>query len=91
MLSAVPIVVTFNVLTGDTNGDSKVDFNDLLVLAKNYNGTAGKQWSDGDFNGDGLVNFDDLLSLAKRYNTSLPAPADATVVAPTRSRTSVSI
>jgi hypothetical protein len=54
---------------GDANRDGTVNFDDLLVLAKNYNGTA-RAWSQGDFTGDGVVNFDDLLVLAKNYNRS---------------------
>jgi hypothetical protein len=69
----------FFVLAGDVNRDRAVNFDDLLVLAKNYNGT-GKAWADGDLTGDGVVNFDDLLVLAKAYNNVLPAPV--AVVAP---------
>jgi hypothetical protein len=53
---------------GDANADSSVNFDDLLVLARNYNAT-GKTWSEGDFNYDRRVNFDDLLALARSYNT----------------------
>jgi hypothetical protein len=56
---------------GDANRDGTVNFDDLLILAKNYNGT-GRSWSQADFTGDGLVNFDDLLVLAKNYNRSIP-------------------
>jgi hypothetical protein len=63
----------FFVLAGDANGDRVVNFDDLLVLAKNYNGV-NETWADGDFNGDGVVNFDDLLVLAKNYNKVLDAP-----------------
>ncbi len=58
-------------LEGDTNLDRSVNFVDLLALARNYNPTAGKVWSDGDFNYDGLVNFTDLLTLARNYGLSL--------------------
>jgi ELWxxDGT repeat protein len=64
--------VTFFVLAGDANRDAVVNFDDLLVLAANYN-QGGRTFSQGDFNYDGTVNFDDLLILASRYNTSLPA------------------
>jgi T5SS/PEP-CTERM-associated repeat protein len=57
-------------LKGDTNLTGAVDFNDLLALAQNYNGT-GKHWFEGDFDYNGLVNFNDLLSLAQNYNLSL--------------------
>lgn len=57
-------------LFGDTNLDRVVDFDDLLALAQNYNGTE-KLWQQGDFNYDQSVNFDDLLQLAQRYGGSL--------------------
>jgi hypothetical protein len=65
----------FFILSGDANRDRAVDFNDLVLLAQNYNSTGGKLWTDGDFTGDGNVDFNDLVVLAQRYNTSLPAPA----------------
>ena len=68
-------LLDFYVLGGDANGDRKVDFNDLVSLAQNYNTTGGKTWVDGDFTGDGDVDFNDLVVLAQRYNTTLNAPA----------------
>jgi hypothetical protein len=71
--------MNFHVLAGDANRDKKVDFDDLLILASNYNST-GKTFSQANFNYDaaGSVNFDDLLILASRYNQSLAAgPAGA--------------
>jgi CubicO group peptidase (beta-lactamase class C family) len=59
-------------LAGDANRDNAVNFDDLLLLAANYNGT-GKLWSQGDFTADGRCNFDDLLLLASNYNMSLGA------------------
>jgi parallel beta-helix repeat protein len=56
-------------LAGDANGDGVVNFDDLLILSKNYNKT-GVTWSQGDFDGNGTVDFNDLLILAKHYNTS---------------------
>jgi ELWxxDGT repeat protein len=67
----------FYVLAGDANRDRIVNFDDLLILAKNYNGS-GRTYLEGDFTNDGVVNFDDLLILAKGYNgtlAALPAPA----------------
>ena len=72
-LAAAASIPTF-VLAGDVNRDRAVNFNDLLILARNYNGT-GKQWADGDLTGDGVVNFNDLLILARAYNTTLAAPS----------------
>jgi hypothetical protein len=65
------IVIDVNFLLGDATGDGAVNFDDLLVLAANYN-QSGRTTAQGDFNYDGAVNFDDLLILAARYNTSLP-------------------
>jgi len=57
---------------GDADLNGTVNFNDLLLLARNYNGS-GKSWFDGDFDYSGNVNFDDLLALARNYNTTAPA------------------
>jgi autotransporter-associated beta strand protein len=64
-------VVVQTTVGGDANLDKVVNFDDLLVLAKNYN-SANAYWSKGDFTYDGTVNFDDLLVLAKDYNQSMP-------------------
>jgi hypothetical protein len=73
---ATTVLVRYTRL-GDANLDGTVNFDDLLLLAKNYNGTpatlAPGWWSRGDFTYDGYVNFDDLLVLAKNYNAVLPA------------------
>jgi Bacterial Ig-like domain len=60
------------VLAGDADRNRTVNFNDLLVLAQNYNQT-GKTFSQGnfDYSADGLVGFNDLLLLAQRYNQSV--------------------
>jgi T5SS/PEP-CTERM-associated repeat protein/autotransporter-associated beta strand protein len=72
-VAAGDVLVAYT-LAGDANLDSKVDFEDLVRLAQNYN-TSGKFWSQGDFNYDGNVAFEDLVKLAQNYNTSLPAGA----------------
>ncbi|HEY7117150.1 MAG TPA: hypothetical protein VH475_11210, partial [Tepidisphaeraceae bacterium] len=69
----------FFILSGDANRDRAVDFNDLVVLAQNYNVTGGKLWADGDFTGDANVDFNDLVTLAQQYNTTLPPPVAAPV------------
>jgi hypothetical protein len=78
-----PNTLDFFVLKGDANRDRKVNFDDLLILASNYN-TSGKTFSQGNFNYNtgGNVNFDDLLILASNYNKSLPAAAPAPLAAP---------
>jgi autotransporter-associated beta strand protein len=54
----------------DINLDLSTNFDDLLLLAANYNGSGVKTWSNGDLTGDGMTNFDDLLILAANYNSS---------------------
>jgi rhamnogalacturonan endolyase len=70
----------FFVLAGDANRDRMVDFNDLLVLAQNYN-QSGLTFSDGnfDYSPEGIVGFSDLLLLAQRYNQSILATKPAAV------------
>jgi hypothetical protein len=71
----------FFVLAGDATRDRVVNFDDLLILAKNYNKTA-VTFAQGDMNYDGVVNFDDLLILAKAYNNAMPAPVPPPAPAP---------
>jgi hypothetical protein len=75
---------------GDADINGLVNFDDLLVLAKNYNavlptsGPGDNWWTRGDFTLDRIVNFDDLLVLAKNYNgvaTATPADLPADVAA----------
>jgi regulation of enolase protein 1 (concanavalin A-like superfamily) len=61
----VPVQFDFGIYAGDVNGDLKVNFDDLLVQARNY-GKSGN-YSQGDLDYNGVVNFDDLLILARRY------------------------
>jgi hypothetical protein len=63
---------TASTLPGDTNGDGKVNFSDLLILAQNYRKT-GASYSQGDFTGDGTVGFADLLILAQNYGRASAA------------------
>jgi hypothetical protein len=57
---------------GDANLDGQVNFNDLLILARNY-GKDSKSWFEGDFDYSGAVNFSDLLALAKNYGKPVPS------------------
>lgn len=59
---------------GDTNGDGKVDFQDLVVVAQNY-GSTGKTRAQGDVSGDGNVDFQDLVLIAQNYGKSVPTTA----------------
>jgi parallel beta-helix repeat protein len=63
--------LSFSFLAGDADHSGNVNFDDLLILAKNYNKT-GTSFLLGDFDYSGNVNFDDLLILAKAYNKVLP-------------------
>ncbi len=65
---------------GDVNGDCSVNFDDLLVLAANYNRSS-RTFDQGDLNVDGTVNFDDLLVLAANYNTNVGGSAEWTLAA----------
>ena len=69
---------------GDANGDGKVDFADLLILAQNY-GNTGATFAQGDFDGDGVVDFTDLLILAQNYDRSSTALA-VSAMSPGRKR-----
>ena len=62
-------VASAAILTGDANGDAKVDFNDYLVLESNYGQPGGL--AQGDFNGDGTVNFNDYLVLEANYGKTI--------------------
>ena len=57
-------------LPGDADLDGKVDFADVLIVARNY-GKGRATWADGDFNNDGSVGFDDLLIVARNYGKSI--------------------
>ena len=53
--------------TGDVNRDGTVDFNDFLILAKNFN----RETNDralGELDGDGRVTFLDFLLLAENFS-----------------------
>jgi len=69
-------------IPGDANGDGKVDFADLLILAQNYGKMPNETFSDGDFNNDGAVGFDDLLILAQNYGFGTTGTAASPVPEP---------
>lgn len=73
----------FFVLAGDANRDRVVNFSDLLIVARNYNGT-GKTYGDGDLNSDGAVSFADLLILARSYGKALAVPPTPAPMATTQ-------
>ena len=70
---AANVFADFSILGGDANNDARVDFNDLVLLARNFNQTQ-RVYSQGDFNYDGRVSFEDLVILARNFGKNLPAP-----------------
>ena len=58
-------------IAGDTNSDGMVNFQDFLVLARNFGRDTDAAFADGDFNCDGSVDFQDLWKLALNFGTSL--------------------
>lgn len=67
-------------LPGDANLDGKVDFTDLVTVARNYGAPLNPallNWYEGDFDGDAKVDFNDLVLLARHYGQTidnLPVP-----------------
>ncbi|MDA0816294.1 MAG: hypothetical protein O2946_01875 [Planctomycetota bacterium] len=55
---------------GDSTLDGLVDFNDILAMFPNYDGTGPFNWQQGDFNYDGLVNFDDIIAMFPNYGAA---------------------
>jgi formylglycine-generating enzyme len=53
-------------ISGDTNGDGKVDAADAVAVAAHW-GMSGMGVADGDFNGDGAVNAADASILAANW------------------------
>ncbi len=59
-------------LTGDFNGDGKVDFTDFVAFATNF----GKGSEDAgfdpkyDLNGNGAVDFPDFVNFAQQFGKS---------------------
>jgi hypothetical protein len=63
-------------ISGDANGDDRVDVGDLGILAANYGQNLQSEgipfpqwWGRGDFNSDGKVDVGDLGILAANYGT----------------------
>jgi len=63
-------------LPGDADADGKVDFADLVLVARHY-GMTNATWADGDFNIDASVGFDDLLIVARNYGKSISLTSTA--------------
>lgn len=71
---------SFHVMAGDANRNRVVNFDDLLIVASNYNASP-REFTQGDFDFSGRVDFSDLLVLAARYNFVLPGSAAPVSVA----------
>jgi hypothetical protein len=81
-VDASAVLVRFT-LAGDATLDGRVDFDDLVKLAQNYNVADGQRaWVNGDFDYDGDVDFEDLVKLAQNYNSRLPTDAAGLAGAP---------
>ena len=83
-VSYSPTAVTLSgfSLPGDANEDGKVDFTDLVILARNY-GKTGATWDQGDFDQDMKVDFGDLVALARNYGQNNLAAAQLAQLPPT--------
>lgn len=70
-LQMLELAYHYAMIPGDADRDGKVDFNDLVILARNYGLQTGATWDQGDFNNDGKVDFGDLVTLARHYGQDL--------------------
>jgi len=68
-------------LPGDADADGKVDFADLVLVARHY-GMTNATWADGDFNNDGSVGFDDLVIVARNYGKTIGGANAAAPLSP---------
>ena len=59
-------------VTGDVNGDSVVNIQDLVLVAGRF-GQTGQ--NDADVNGDGMVNIQDLVLVAGAFGNTAAAPS----------------
>lgn len=69
-------------IPGDADLDGKVDFADLLTVARNYGTTTGNSWQTGDFYGTGQVDFSDFLVVARHYGQSLGGAVSPALTVP---------
>jgi hypothetical protein len=81
-VNALQLVALNPSVVGDVNGDGIVDYQDLGIMAGNWNMTSGADLSMGDLNGDGAVDYQDLGIMAGNWNygvtatgTVVPEPA----------------
>jgi hypothetical protein len=64
-------------LTGDLNGDFRVNSADFFRLFAKFTTRSSGSFGQGDLNGDGIVDLPDLTLLSANYNRLLFAPADS--------------
>jgi hypothetical protein len=70
-----------NFIPGDSNGDGKVDIDDLSVLLTNFDKT-GMIWSQGDFDGRGTVDIADLSKVLTNFDKTVGASASGIKAVP---------
>ena len=70
LVATIDSTAVVRALPGDADLDGKVDFADLVIVARHY-GQHNATWADGDFNADGSVGFDDLVLLARNYGSTM--------------------
>jgi hypothetical protein len=63
-----------HILPGDATRDARVDFADLVILARNFNQSP-RLFTQGDFNYSGTVDFADLVILARNFNVVIAPPS----------------
>lgn len=64
-------------LSGDASLDGRVNFDDLLIVAKNYERTD-TIWQSADYDYNGVTAFDDLLEVAQAYGSTLLSSGEIT-------------
>ncbi|MDB5334104.1 MAG: hypothetical protein JWP03_5255 [Phycisphaerales bacterium] len=75
------LITQGKLLAGDANFDGHVDFNDFLILQRNF-GHADMHWSTGNFVGDPTIDFNDFLALQRNFgHNSLTSQQAAEVAA----------
>lgn len=69
-------------IPGDADLDGKVDFADLVTVARHFGTSGGNSWQTGDFYGTGTVDFSDLVVVARQYGQSLGTAASPALTVP---------
>jgi len=66
-LSSGTIEIMYTLL-GDANLNGKVNGEDFVLMAANFNHAVTNGWDEGDFNYNGAVNGEDFVLLAENFN-----------------------